>query len=161
MKKDRIKILFAFVIILLFGCRTTDKLSIYDLSTPDKTIEMYFQAFISGDDSLFDKVLGPNAVIPEFNPIQKITEPHPDIIRPEIVSKKEVGQRRKYADPDFFTEPSDVEVYVNVRYDEKYFKDKALPVDHRVFILRNIGSDWKIIAEAPFWPENVGPDNGQ
>jgi hypothetical protein len=134
--------------------RDVSRLRKTDLSDPLKTVDLYFEAFRIGDDKLLDLVLAPNAVIPEFNPLQKIMSPDQRIIGPEIVKINKVTVKKKYADPDFFTQIDDVEVYVKVKYKDFPHDAANTSNDHRVFLLRKFKDGWKIIAEIPFWPED-------
>jgi len=128
-----------------------------DLSTPEKTIALFFKALIDGNDKLFHEVLGPDAMIPEFNPLQKIDEANPRIAGAEIIRSHVIKESKVY--PDGFTvKPSDIEVYVTMKYDPIFFKDGTMPDGHVAFLLRKIDNKWKIISMIPFWPEEEKPN---
>ncbi len=123
-----------------------------DLSTPEKAINMFFEAFRTGNDSLLDRVLAPGASIPEFNPMQKIVSPYPHIGEVVINRIDMVNERRRYAAPDSYTKPSDLEVRVTIKYDPQFM---SVTEGREIFLLRKIDSKWKIIAEVLFWPEDI------
>jgi len=125
--------------------------TISDLSTPEKTIKLFFKAFRTGDNRLLDKVLAPYALISEFNPLQRIESPASYIKEPQIIWTKVLNERRKYSDPDFYTEPTDVEIYLSIESDPSQLKNKFLPKHYRTYILRKFGEKWKIIYEYTPW----------
>jgi len=137
-----------------FRDKETSKFSEIDLTSPEKTIFYFFEAFKTGNDKLLDIVLTPDASIPEFNPLQKIFEPNPYIIGVDINKIRFVKETKVY--PDGFTiTPSDIEVYVTIKYDKSFFKDQTMPDGHVAFLLRKIDNKWKIISMIPFWPEEM------
>jgi len=182
--RDKLFFLFAiYVIFPLVGCGITSQdkesktkeistCSELDLSTPKRTIFYFFEAFRTGKDELLNEVLAPGALIPEFNPLQKILGPAPyilgaDIHRIQLVSaRKEYAKRKEFSDvPGFFVEPSDVEVYVTVKIDSDLLQKALEKSEYRamlggrmVFLLRKIDNKWKIISAIPFWPEEERPN---
>lgn len=130
----------------------TEILSI-DLSTPEKTIYMYFEAFRTGNDDLLNKVLVPGARIPEFNVLQILTEPNPALIGVEVNKMREMGERIEHTDSDFYIEPTDIEAYVTFKFDPSI---EEVTEGHNMFLLRKFDSEWKIISQVPFWPEDFG-----
>ncbi len=127
-----------------------------DLSSPEKTITLFVKAFQHGDDDLLKKVLAPDASLPEFNSIQKIECPSPWIIGFDIRKFRVVLKRGQYAAD---SEPGDIEVYVLLKADEELMvkNPKCMMAlwEKGVYLLRSIDNKWKIVAVAPFWPEEV------
>jgi hypothetical protein len=130
-----------------------------DLSTPEKTIALFVKAFKIGDDNLLSEVLVPNASLPEFNPIQKIECPSPWITGFDIRKFRVVLRKEQYAAD---SEPGDIEVYVLLKTDEKLMarNSKCMVALWKkgAYLLRSIDNKWKIVAVAPFWPEEVQKD---
>ncbi len=65
---------------MLIGKYNLKNQSNIDLSTPEKALGVFIEAFKTGDNSLLDFVLAENASIPEFNALQVIKCPSPEII---------------------------------------------------------------------------------
>ena len=63
-------ILIFFTPSILTGEDNSIKSKNIDLSTPEKTLDVFIQAFKTGNDSLLNFVLAKNASIPEFNAIR-------------------------------------------------------------------------------------------
>jgi hypothetical protein len=184
MKEKIFVLLIIFLILALHACKfnseveesqakETSTYSEIDLSTPKRTIFYFFEAFRIGKDDLLNEVLAPGALIPEFNPWQKILGPAPYILGADIYKIQPVSERKEYAKrkefpdvPSFFIEPSDVEVYVNVRIDSDLLQKALEKSEYRamlggrmVFLLRKIDNKWKIISAIPFWPEDFLNDS--
>ncbi len=161
MKEKRSFIFFWFLVLLLTQCGGTSgnnesqkkeisKQSDIDLSTPNKTISYFFEAFRTGNKKLLNKVLeiDPNAAFPEIDPI----EPRPYIAGVEINEINIIKEGKTYPN-GFVIKPSDVEVYVTIKYDPMYLKYQGVPNGRVAFLLRKIDNKWKIISAIPFWPE--------
>lgn len=125
-----------------------------DLSTPEKTIALFVKAFRIGDNSLLSKALASNASIPEFNPIQKITCPSSRLKEFDIRKFRVVLSKGQYAAD---SQPGDVELYVLLISDESTVQNKCKMSlwEKGVYLLRNIDNNWKIVAVAPFWPDEL------
>jgi len=130
-----------------------------DLSTPEKTIALFVKAFQHGDNDLLKKVLAPDASLSEFNPIQKVECPSPWIKGFDIRKFRVVLRKGQYAAD---SEPGDIEVYVHLKADEKLIvKDSKCMLalwEKGVYLLRSTNNKWRIVAVAPFWPEEVEKD---
>ncbi len=131
-----------------------------DLSTPEKAIGVFVKAFQMGDDNLLNEVLGPNASLPEFNPIQKIECPSPWITGFNITKLRVVVKKGQYAAD---SEPGDIEVHVLLKADQTLSRNSRKCMvalwEKGVYLLRSSGDKWRIVAVAPFWPEEAQNDN--
>ena len=130
-----------------------------DLSTPEKTLALFVKAFKIGDGSLLNEVLAPNVSLPEFNAIQRIDCPSPEIQGFDVKKLRVVLRKGQYATE---SEPGDIEAYVVLQVNETAGKRNPnciiLLWEKGVYLLRNIKDKWKIVAVVPFWPEEIQKD---
>jgi len=127
-----------------------------DFSTPDKTLALFVKAFKIGDDNLLDEVLAPNASLPEFNPIQKIDCPSPEIEGFDVTKFRVVLNRGQYISE---SKPGDIEAYVILKVNEKLREKNSKCIislwEKGAYLLRSINNKWKIVDVVPFWPEEI------
>ena len=127
-----------------------------DFSTPEKTLAHFVKAFRIGDDDLLNEVLAPNASLPEFNPIQKIDCPSPEIEGFDVTKFRVVLKTGQYAAE---SEPGDVEAYVILKVKEKVRRKNSNCIislwEKGAYLLRRIRNKWKIVAVVPFLPEDT------
>jgi hypothetical protein len=128
-----------------------------DLSTPEQAVFYFYEAFRIGDDSMLEKVLAPDAILPEFNPVQKLDQPNPSVLGADINKIRVIDRKINYLDSGFVIKPGDVEIYVTVRFSPQMeTKDSgSASLDNKpCFLTRKIDHQWKIVAVYPFWPED-------
>jgi hypothetical protein len=133
---------------------TQSKKNNYDLSKPENTIDLFMKAFRIGDDSMLSEVLAPHADIPEFNPLQKIECPSPQIIGFDIKkSYVVVGKEQGVTD----SQPGDLEAHVILKIDKSLVNKKCMLGlwEKGVYVLRYTANEWRIVSIIPFWPEDV------
>jgi len=161
-KSFKINVLIIIIIFsipaILFGGGYSNNPKNLDLTTPEKTLGVFIQAFKTGDDNLLDFVLAKNASIPEFNALQVIKCPSPEMVRYEIKRFRVVTKKGQYARDSL---PGDIEVYVLLIEDEALIGSdsscnirNAIPYKG-VYLLRSFDGAWKIVSAAPFWPDEI------
>jgi hypothetical protein len=125
-----------------------------DLSTPEKAIDLFVKSFRVGDDSMLSAVLTPHAAIPEFNPLQKIECPSPQITGFDIKKSHVVTDKEQIVSDSI---PGDIEAHVALKIDKNLINKKcAISLwEKGVYVLRNSTSGWHIVSVIPFWPEEV------
>lgn len=134
--------------------RSNARLENIDLTTPEKTMALFVKAFTIGDDNLLTEVLAPNASLPEFNPMQKINCPSPRIKGFDVRKFRVVLSKGQYAAD---SQPGDIEMYVRLIIDENVAKNgcKMSLWEKGTYLLRSTNNKWKIVAVAPFWPDEI------
>lgn len=126
-----------------------------DLSTPQKTVFYFYESFRIGNDRMLTAVLAPGAILPEFNPLQRIERPNPSVLGAEIKKVRVMDKETLYPNSNFAVKPGDVEVYVVVKIDPHIETNKsgiAMLDEMPCFLVRKIDKEWKIVAVFPFWP---------
>jgi len=130
-----------------------------DLSTPEKTIKNFYDAFKLGNDAILEQVLAKDASIPEFNPIQKILCPSPEIVgfevkKSRVIQDKDQGTSQTIA--------GDVEIHILLKIDKLLRQSKENKCNatnslniKSVYYLRKIDNNWRIVSALPFWTDNV------
>ena len=126
----------------------------FDLSTPEKSIDLFVKSFRVGDDSMLSAVLAPHAAIPEFNPLQKIECPSPQITGFDI-NKSQVVTDKEHIVSD--SKPGDIEAHVIIKVDKNLLNKKCKISfwGKGVYVLRKSAKGWQIVAIIPFWPEEA------
>ena len=150
------------LLIILVGCSALScspediktNTGIPDLSSPEKAIAVFVQAFQTGNDGLLNTVATQNA-LPEFNPMQRVDCPTPSLIGFEIQRRRVTQDEGQYANA---SQRGDVELYVKLKWDETRelepnCKAENLLWSKGVYLLRNTDGDWRIMSCAPFWPD--------
>ncbi len=128
--------------------------NIAGLSKPEHAIDLFVKAFRVGDDAMLSAVLFPHAAIPEFNPLQKIECPSPELTGFNITKSHVVtGNDKAVA----YSQQGDIEAHVLLKFNKKNINKKCLVAlwEKGVYVLRNTSNGWLIIAIIPFWPEDV------
>lgn len=117
-----------------------------DLSTPEATINTFVEAFRIGSDSQLSKTLGPDAKLYEFNSVNKIECPTPEINTSKVKSIIEIHEE-------------EVELLLLIESSKEPDKGecarKNLLPEKSIYVIRKLGEEWKIIQAAPFWPYNI------
>ena len=114
-----------------------------DLSSPDATINTFVEAFRNGNESQLSKTLAPDAKLYDFNPVNKIECPTPEITASKVKSIIEIHEE-------------EVELLLFIKLSKKPNKGKCNPKnvlpEKSIYVIRKFGREWKIIQAAPFWP---------
>lgn len=125
-----------------------------DISTPEKTVHYFYEAFRIGDDDLLSRVLVDGALLSEFNPEQIITVPNPMILDAKI--KKKIVVKKLHSGFDGSIQIGDILIYVLVEKDQKMtnkeYPGMALLDDKSCFLIRIIENKCLILAIYPGWP---------
>ncbi len=126
----------------------------FDLSTPEKAIDLFVKSFRLGSDSMLSTVLAPNATVPEFNPLQKIECPSPQITGFDIKKSHVVKGKDQIVSN---SKLGDTEAHVILKIDKNLVKKKCRISLWKkgVYVLRKSDSGWHIVAIVPFWPEET------
>ncbi len=126
----------------------------FDLSTPEKAIDLFVKSFRVGNDSMLSAVLAPNATIPEFNPLQKIECPSPQITGFDIKKSHVVIDNDQIVSD---SKPGDTEAHVILKIDKNLVKKKCRISlwEKGVYVLRKSDNGWHIVAIIPFWPKEA------
>jgi len=117
-----------------------------NLSTPKATIDSFVEAFRSGNNKQLSDVLAPDAKLYKFNSKNKIICPSPEIKSSTVKEVLEIHEE-------------EVELLLLIETsgaDVKYecADPNSLP-EKSIYVIRKLGSEWKIIQAAPFWPYDV------
>lgn len=135
-----------------------------DLSTPEKTIFYFYEAFRTGDNKLLSKVLADNALLSEFSPIQTITKPYPGTLEYGIKKIRIIDKATAKNVDEFLAgnvREGDVLVFVEleqkIKLDpQKGYKGSALPIleDRPWFLLIKENNKYLVSLQVSSWEES-------
>jgi len=129
-----------------------EALDTINLSTPEKAVHCFFEAFRTGNSDLLSRVMIVGGSYAEFSPQYTIDEPNPVIAGTEISKKTVIKKWGGSGEP---LQAEDVLVYAATKKDPKRIIRKpgvAMPDEKFCFVLRKINGQWKLIKVYSGWP---------